>query len=556
MEVGPLTKKWLAVAKAEFKVETSSYSGKRIPVVGLAFSFGILWAFIFAPMAMDFILTRIIGVPRQIIVVLLPGVFRAGMMLIWFILVLLPLANALKEIKIGQWEVLLSNNVSSRDIFVGSFLGKLPTNGLLVLYLAPILVSPFVEALGITVTGQALMYCLVALTALNAIWLSDTIVTYTRARLGESERQKDIAGALALIVGMVSILPLLGFQLFASQMMEMLGLDIFLLFPFTWGADLMSSVATLFMRVGSGSSPVPVVIGFDAITNIVLMTGYTIILVGGTLGLVNRVLTFNLDSNYPSDRITSDNNIRERRGRILLSTGFGLILITVLKDFTRKAQNITRLGQMIGMAVFLPIVIGFVVSSNESSVDFMMVLVMISLAFAILSGQAFGAAGFLESRDQLWMIQSAPKGTSTYIVARLVQATLLLIPCAIIPATVVSLFVQFTVMEVFLLFTIPLCMGIGSALVAIGVTASRPTYEDTNSAGFKSNIAKFMAITLLSFMSYMILDLLLGLAFGLGDITQMIYENGLLYMGAMFGPLPLVGIFVFVIGKRRFGHIE
>lgn len=551
-----MTKKWLAVAKAEFKVETSSYSGKRIPVVGIVFSFGIVWAFFFAPMAMDYILTQVIGVPRQILVVLMPGVFRAGMMLIWFILVLFPLANALKEIKIGQWEVLLGNNVSSRDIFVGSFLGKLPTNGLLVLYLAPILVSPFVEALGITITGQALMYCIVALTALNAIWLSDMIVTYTRARLGESERKKDIASALALIVGMVSILPLLGFQLFASQMLEMLGLDIFLLFPFTWGADLMSSVAVLFMHVGSGLSPVPVAIGFDAIVNLVLMTGYTILLVGVALGLVNRVLMFNLDSNYHSGRIIGGRNTQKGRSRSRLSTGFGLILVTVLKDFTRKAQNITRLGQMIGMAVFLPIVIGFLVSSSESSVDFMMVLVMISLAFAILSGQAFGAAGFLESRDQLWMIQSAPKGTNTYVVARLVQATLLLIPCAVVPALVVSFFVQLTVMEMFLLFIIPLSMGIGSALVAIGVTASNPTYDDRNSAGFKANVAKFMAITVLSFMSYMILDLLLGLVFGLGDITQVIHENGPLYMAAMFGPLPIVGIFVFIAGVKAFGRLE
>jgi hypothetical protein len=211
---------------------------------------------------------------------------------------------------------------------------------------------------------------------------------------------------------------------------------------------------------------------------------------------------------------------------------------------------------MTGMAILMPIIVGFVVSRSESTIDFMMILLTMSLAFALIGGQAFGTQGFLESRDQLWILQSVPRGTSLYTIARLVEASILLVPCAAVPVLAMTFFAQLTLTEMLLLFTIPLSMGIGSTLVTIGVTASNPTYEDANSAGFKANVGKFMLITLFSFLFYTIADLVLGMVFHLGDVTQIIYGTPWLYMIAMFAPLPIVGLAVFLKGMRSLGRLE
>ncbi|MFW9933158.1 MAG: hypothetical protein ACFFDR_10925, partial [Candidatus Thorarchaeota archaeon] len=177
-------------------------------------------------------------------------------------------------------------------------------------------------------------------------------------------------------------------------------------------------------------------------------------------------------------------------------------------------------------------------------------------AFALLSGQTFGATGFLESRDQLWLLQSIPHGTSIFIRARLVQTTLFLVPCAMLSSLVLTFVMGLTFLESVLLFLIPFTMGMGSALVAIGVTASNPIYDETNSATLKANITKFMVITLLSFMLYTILDMVLGIVFGLGGLTQMVYANTSLYMLVFFGPLPVIGSAIFIRGTRNFNRLE
>jgi len=227
-----------------------------------------------------------------------------------------------------------------------------------------------------------------------------------------------------------------------------------------------------------------------------------------------------------------------------------------MKDFGRKAENLTRVGQMLGMSLFLPILVGFIVAEGSSEVDFIMILIMVSLAFAILSGQAFGATGFLESRNQLWILQSVPHGPSIYAKARVVQAVLFIIPCALISASILTFVMELDFLELISLFCVSFVTGFGSTLVAIGITASNPVYDDGNSAALKANTGKFMAIAIVSFLFYTILDFLLGMIFGLGDLTQAIYANLYIYSLVMFGPLPFVGILVFTYGTRKFRRLE
>jgi hypothetical protein len=178
--------RWYHLAKAEFRVQTSRFGSKAGSILGLLFGIGIVWAFIASPMIMTFLFQEVLGVSNQILILGMPGLMRAGLMLIWFVILLVPLSNSLKEIKIGQWEILLSNNVKTRDMLVGSFLGKLPVNGLLVLFMAPILLAPFVSALQVSLIGQILMYSEILIVTLSTIWVSNLLSVAIQSKLGES----------------------------------------------------------------------------------------------------------------------------------------------------------------------------------------------------------------------------------------------------------------------------------------------------------------------------------------------------------------------------------
>ncbi|MHA2210922.1 MAG: hypothetical protein ACXABV_17345, partial [Candidatus Thorarchaeota archaeon] len=156
MEMTKVTGNWFHIAKAEFQVQTSGFKSNRTALAMGAFALGFVWALIIAPFMMAFVVTEILEIPQSVATMVMPGLMRAGVMFIWLILLILPLSSALQEVKVGQWEILLSNNVNTREILVGSFAGKLAIYGLYVLYLAPLLVAPFAQALEVSYLGQGL----------------------------------------------------------------------------------------------------------------------------------------------------------------------------------------------------------------------------------------------------------------------------------------------------------------------------------------------------------------------------------------------------------------
>ncbi|MGY5881580.1 MAG: hypothetical protein RTV31_15120, partial [Candidatus Thorarchaeota archaeon] len=122
-------------------------------------------------------------------------------------------------------------------------------------------------------------------------------------------------------------------------------------------------------------------------------------------------------------------------------------------------------------------------------------------------------------------------------------------------STIVAILFQLSVIEVTFIVPILLSAGFGSALVGIGVSASNPTYDDSKSAAFKSNTSRTTAITLICFASYQILDLLMGIM-DMGAIPAFIAASDILYLIAIFTPLPIVGVMMVLLGSRSISKRE
>lgn len=554
-----MTRNWFYIARAEFQVQTTSIRKNRLGIILGLLLVGIVWALFISPNVMNFVITEIIGLPTQLLIYLMPGLMRGLMMFIWFLLFVIPLSNALKEIKIGQWEILLSNNVTSRDIFTGTFLGRLPINGLLILYLAPLIVSPFVLALNISPIGQILIYSCIAVTAISTMWMADFVTAAIQSKIGESSRGNDLANALAILFSLVAIIPVAGLQIFGGQMIEVLGLNVFLLLPFTWSADIITRVAFLFNGVNlSAASLVSLeaTLGLDLGLNIALLLGFTFLIVGLALVTTNHLFTANLGTRTEMLKQSKEERFVYRALRSVLPGAFGVVVITALKDFLRKAQNLARVGMMLGMVIVLPLLVGFMIVRNGGSIEMMPILVIMALAFAILSPQAFGGAGFLESKNQLWIIQGVPRGTRLFIMARLSQSILFIAPAALLCSGILTIIVGLSLFDFGTLLIVALVAGIGAAMIGIGVTASNPTYEDTNDSALKANVGRSIGITILSFMAYTIIDMVLGIVFGMNDVVDAIFQDQLLYVLAQVGPLAVIGPIVLFLGLRKFSNLE
>ncbi|MFX1560443.1 MAG: hypothetical protein ACFFBL_07630 [Promethearchaeota archaeon] len=535
-----MVRTWLAIAKAEFQVLSSSMRRNRKLFIGILYAFALVWATVLAPMIYNAILGALfpMHVLRPMLMVIFPGLMRTVGLFLFLVLLLFPLSYALQEIKIGQWEIFLSNNVRTRDIMAGTFLGKIGLYGLIIVFLAPILVTPFMLAFEVSIIGQLLVYSTVVLLAMGSIWVSNFLTAVVQARLGDSSRGNDIAKALAMVVAIIVIIPMYGLMFFLPTLSELMGMNAFLILPSTWFADLISWLAITFNGIGLTGSQI---LGFSAVLQLdmLITSGLVIAFILGSVGLAlgtaDRIFT--IEAGVRTEVVTTvgKENIILRGVRKINSGPFGSLMVTNFKDFLRKAQNLSKIGYGLVLAIIMPVIMmAMDIEYLQFKELFMMLIVMMSL----IGAMPFAGTGFLESKDQLWIIQSAPSGASRYVKSRIASQALIGVPLAAIPSFVIYFMIEMTVVELSLLLGLGYVAVVGGMLMATGVTARNPNYEDTKSPAHQANMMTSVMLAEFSIMGVLFADIFLTIGTGI-DFFGMIMN--------IFGPGTMM-IGVSVIG--------
>jgi hypothetical protein len=533
-----VVRQWLAIAKAEYLVLSASMRPHRRAYLGILTSLAFIWAIIGAPILIGGLISAIIPMAtlQPLLQVIFPGLMRTVALFLWIVLLLFPLSYALQEIKIGQWEIFLSNNVRTRSILAGTFFGKIPLFGLIVIFLAPLLITPLVLAFEVNLIGQILIYGVITLMSLCTIWLSNFITSVIQARLGDSSRGNDIAKALAMIVAIVVIIPMYGLMFFLPTMSEMMGMNAFLILPSTWFADTMSWFAVAFNGVGLTGSQV---IGFGSIlqlnmlTSTVLMGGFVLATVGLALGMSDRVFTIEAGVRTEVVITVGKENFILRGVRRLSPGPFGSLMVTNFKDFMRKAQNLSKIFYGVILAIILPVLM---TSIDVEYIQMREMFLMIVAMMALVGAMPFAGTGFLESKDQLWIIQSTPSGASKFVKSRIVTQAMIGIVLVMIPSTVMWFLLEMTVIELLMLIGIGYMAIIGGMLIATGITAGNPNYEDTKSPAHQTNVMISVLLAEFSIIGVMFIDIFASIGFNVDffGIMENIFGPGNMMIGMSF----------------------
>jgi len=475
------------------------------------------------------------------------------MLFLWMMFLIYPISYALQEIKIGQWEIMLSNNVSTREMMFGMFLGKVPSYGLLTLYAAPVLLTPFVIFFDVSLFGQIIMYLTVFFVTLSTLFLSTLITTALQAKLGESSRGNDIAKALAIVVAIVVLVPMYGLIYFAEAMSAFLGLDVFLIFPFTWGADIISWSLIIFNQIGLSETLFVSMLKLTVLGDLLLLCSFTTLVVFTAYFAADRIFSFGAGPRTEKIITVGKENFILRGIRRAIPGSFGILVANAIKEFSRKMQNVSRLAYGIAISILLPIILNFSIGSMPEDpppeVGYMIILIIVLLQgmmLAMLGGVTFGGIGFLESKDQLWIIKSAPNGVKKFGKARLMESLLLSIPMAIIPTITCAIIFGLGMLESLAMIAYAYFSIIGAVLFTTGITANNPAYDDQKSAAFQINtftsVFGVMGIIMASLM----------LSFQFLTLTS----NIISYMIIMGTPLIVIGIVVYFIGINRMARVD
>jgi len=520
-----MVRTWYAIAKAEFQVLSVGLRGNRKLYTGFLYALVLIWATVLAPMMYEAVLGAIFPmyVLRPILMVIFPGLMRTVGLFLWLILLLFPLSLALQEIKIGQWEIFLSNNVRTKDIMAGTFIGKMGLYGLIIIALAPLLITPFMLAFEVSIIGQILVYGVVTLLAMGTIWFSNFLTSVIQARLGDSSRGNDIAKALAMVVAIVVIIPMYGLMFFLPTLSELMGMNAFLVLPSTWFADLISWLAITFNGIGLTGSQI---LGFSAVLQLdmlvisVLVIGFTLGTVGIALGTADRVFT--IEAGVRTEVVTTvgKENVFLRGVRKISSGPFGSLMVTNFKDFLRKAQNLSKIGYGLILAIIMPIIM---MSMDLEYLQFKELFMMLIVMMSLIGAMPFAGTGFLESKDQLWIIQGAPSGASRYVKSRIASQAIIGIPLAAIPSIVIYFMIEMTLVELALLLGLGYLAILGGMLMATGVTARNPNYEDTKSPAHQANIMTSVMLAEFSIIGVLFVDIFITIGTGI-DFFGMIAD--------------------------------
>jgi hypothetical protein len=538
-----MVRTWFAIAKAEFQVLSSSLRGHRKLYMGILYALALVWAIVLAPLMYSFVLGALfpMEILRPMLMVIFPGLMRTVSLFLWLVLLLFPLSYALQEIKIGQWEIFLSNNVRTRDIMAGTFLGKIGLYGLVVVLLAPVLITPFMLAFKVSVIGQLLVYGVVTMLAMGTIWLSNFLTSVIQARLGDSSRGNDIAKALAMVVAIVVIIPMYGLMFFLPTLSALMGLNAFLILPSTWFADLISWLAISFNGIGLTGSQIlgfSDVLQLDTLITSVLSIGFVVGTVGLALGMADRVFT--IEAGVRTEVVTTvgRENAFLRGIRRINSGPFGSLMVTNFKDFLRKAQNLSKIGYGLVLAIIMPVIM---MSMDLEYLQFRELFMMLIIMMSLIGALPFAGTGFLESKDQLWIIQGAPSGASRFVKSRIATQAIIGIPLVIIPAAAIYLMIEMTVVELLVFLGLGYMAVVGGMLMATGVTARNPNYEDTKSPAHQANIMMSVLLAEFSIMGVMFADIFLslGLHIDFFGVIESVFGPG----NMMFG-ISVIGLVV------------
>ena len=528
----------------------------------ILYTLGLIWAVYGAPLIIVGFITAIIPMSQiqTMLIVVFPGLMRSLMMLVWVILILFPMAKALEEIKIGHWENYLSNNVKTRDILTGGFLGQAPLYGLVALLLAPLILSPFMAVYEVSIIGQILVYGTMTLSAITALWLSTFITAAVQSRLGDSARGNDIAKALSVVIAIAAIVPMYAIMFAMETISQILGMNAFLLFPFTWSADVVSWLTISFNGIGLTGSQIlgfSSILSLDLLVSTALLGGFSLLVVIGSLVSADRIFT--ISAGARTERVTTvkSENIFVRNVRKIGSGPFGALMAINMKDYFRKAQNLSKIFYGLVLAIVMPVMLT-TFSDFGDEMPLIALIGIFGMMFALVGGFPHAGVSFLESRDQLWIIQSTPNGSSKFVKSRIAMAFITIIFITMIPVAVMTIIFKLVFAEILFVYGFGLLVANGASMVAIGVTARNPDYEDTKSPAHQANVMMAMMIPMFAMMTSLFSTIIMS-------ITKMdiIFEAilgvfGLEMLFAFLGPsiLLVVGSVLLVSGIKRLSRPE
>jgi len=439
----------------------------------------------------------------------------------------------LKEVQTGQLEIFLAAPIKPSDVLLGEFLGVMPFYAIAVTVIAGFFTA-VMTPLGLDMVQIAIIIIIFVVTFFSALWIGTVIAALLRTKLGKTARGKDIGRALALIIAlpMIAIMyAIMGGGLLkaladsgtSGMVRAILGL-----LPSSWGTEVIFGFASNPGNIGA--------VGFETLTRFGGLIAFSIAVLWLGTKAANRAYSLE-PTTFIASRAKPDGFFYKTVKYVGGGGSFGSLLVSVFKDYSRRLENLSKIGYMVGLLVLMNIFLG-------GSEDLEGTLLMPQLILPMLAAFVVGEVT-LRGKEALFIYKKTPSGVGRLVKARLLHGWLVVIPIAGAITAVSTILVQQTTF-ISVLTNTGLIMLILAASVAfvLGLSLLNPAFSDKS-----GNYVLNLMIVMQGWTGLFLVPLIaLRRVFDLG-----LYET-LFYITV---PLSwLVGIVFLYLGKRRLSRIE
>lgn len=535
-------RKWLVVAKNEYRLHTSSIRRIRpyflyMVIVLLAVYVAFIAPAVVSPFIDDFLAFIITQAAVPMVQIIL--------FMLFFYLIVFPISETLREVQTGQLEIFLAAPIKPSDVLLGEFLGVMPFYAIAITVITGSFTA-LLTPLGLDMVQIATIIIIFVITLLSAFWIGIVIAAILRTKLGKTARGKDIGRALAVVI----VLPMIAvmYAILGGGLVEALvdpgtsGMvrAIFGVLPSSWGAEVFVSFASNPGNIGA--------VGFETLTRFGGLIAFFVAVLWLGAKAANRAYSLE-PTTFIASRAKPDGVFYKTVRYLGGGRSFGTLLVSVFKDYSRRLENLSWVAYAVGLVAMLGIFFSDPSSGAEDP------LVSLSeVGIPLLAGFVVGTVS--RGKTSFFMYMKSPSGVGKFVKARLFQGWLVTVPIAAVLVAVSTILVPQITLTSLVIFTIWGSLRTMAAVAfLLGLALVIPVFSEESrerTLGIVINlmIAVFATIGLDVGLSR------LGLSFesilpNLDPLTGLLSDH--LLQTAIFS---FVGIVLLYLGKRKLSRIE
>ncbi|MEM3511548.1 MAG: hypothetical protein QXW47_08150 [Candidatus Jordarchaeales archaeon] len=385
------------------------------------------------------------------------------------------IGRQLEEAEVVSKDVVLSSPLKPVHVLIGEFMVNLLMLPVILL-LSTLFFIPLALIFYLSLQTIVLIFATLILASLTGIWIAVIVSTYLFTR----EYRSKAKSALKALLGVLGVAMGIGILVLSMSTTP----SSFWFLPPVWVANTIHFAVT--------QSNVAVVKINFAYFFIPLQpdgwTSFTLLAVLFTLSFLlgaacsSKIKFTSVFEGREETSIIKGENLFYKAFRKALPYPLNIMVVSQLKEFTRRTDNIARFVSVIMLPLVILLMSRMMRSDVTSGGDSLLVLSSLSSFYFVLVGVMLPMMVipyvFIDSKDLLWTIKKTPKGIRLMIYSMVIETLFLSVPLSAVLALLFHLSIGSIGGNPALLLAVMFFMVIVSTAITTGVYASRPVFKE------------------------------------------------------------------------------